>query len=148
MVFPVIRQQEKTSPCVAFTLKEGVRGSIRVSSAWGGGPARKSSHGRSVAPGTDGTVLSERGCLCVQINHENLLSSSLRPNRLSSTCALNWNPASFLAVHAKEAKLGRKEKDSFSPSFSAYLLSSFRIYPYIKGYYIEENYIDVVIQGQ
>lgn len=111
--FPAVKQQEKMSPCEAFTLEEGARGSVRAGSAWGGGPARKCSCDHSVAPGTDSNVLSKWGCLGMQINHNKLLSSSLKPNLLSRVCVLNWNPASFLAMHTKEAKLGRKEKDPF-----------------------------------
>lgn len=148
MLFPVTRQQEKTSPCVAFTLEEGVRGSVRVGSTWGGGPVRKRSRGCSVAPGTDGTVLLEWGCLGTQINHVKLLSSSLKPNLLSSMRALNQNPASFLAMNTEEAKLGRKEKDPFFISFLAYLLGMLRIYPYVESYYTEEYFIEVVIQGK
>lgn len=63
--------------------------------------------------------------------------------------ALNGKPASFLAVRTKEAKLGRKEKcPFFFSSFPAYLLNTLRIYPCREGYYIEEYYIGVVIQGK
>ena len=119
-----------------------------MGSAWGGGPARKHSRGRSIAPGTDGPVLSQWGCLGMQINRVKLLSSSLKSNLLSSVHALNRNPASFLTMHTKEAKLKRKEKDPFFSSFPAYLLGMLRIYPYIEDYYIEDYYIDVVIQGK
>lgn len=55
----------------------------------------------------------EQDCLGTEINHVKQSSSSLKCN-LSSVCALNQNPASFLAMHTKEAKLGRNEKDPFS----------------------------------
>lgn len=58
-------------------------------------------------------MLSGQGCLSTEINHVKLLSFSLKCN-LSSVCALNQNPASFLAVQTKEAKLGRNRKDPFS----------------------------------
>lgn len=105
---------------VAFTLEKGVRVSVRAGRTRRGGSAKKAVvavwwHQAEPAPCSQSTAAW--ACTSTILNSFPPLSNPIT----LAACALNHNPATFLTMHTKEAKLGRKGKGSFFSSFPAYL---------------------------